>query len=270
MIIDARINVMYRKWGPPSPKAAVLCVHGLGGHSGRWGFLAEALARKNIASYAVELKGFGEAEGLKGHVDSLRIYFDDIRALRAIIKNDHPRAKIFFAGESFGGLITFLLAASDPGVCDGLICLSPAFKSRLRFPAWIYASIILSCLFHPRKQFTVPFSAQMCTRDTDYQKVMEGDQREHRFATARFLANGLAAQIRSQFLKGRLSLPTLFLIAGRDVMVDERASLGIYKSLKVKDKKFVCYPEMAHALSIDLGREKVFEDIAAWLEERAV
>ncbi|HPB68640.1 MAG TPA: alpha/beta fold hydrolase, partial [Candidatus Omnitrophota bacterium] len=265
-----RTNVMYRKWGPPSPKVAVLCVHGLGGHSGRWGFLGEALAQKNMACYAVELKGFGEAEGLKGHVDSFQIYFDDIRALRAIIKNDHPRGKVFLAGESFGGLLAFLLAVSDPGVCDGLICLSPAFKSRLKFPARVYASMIFCCLFHPRKQFTVPFCAPMCTRDTDYQKVMDGDQREHRFATARFLANSLAAQIRSQFLKGRLSLPTLFLLAGRDVMVDPGASLGIYKSLNVKDKTIVRYPEMAHALSIDRGREKVFEDIAAWLEERAV
>ena len=41
-------DILYRKWeaSPQSaaPRAVFLLVHGLGGHSARWGFLAEALA----------------------------------------------------------------------------------------------------------------------------------------------------------------------------------------------------------------------------------
>lgn len=268
MLIDAKTNVMYRKWEAPRSKAAALLVHGLGGHSGRWEFLADYLAKKNIAGYAIELKGFGETKELKGHIDSFGTYFGDINALHAIMKNDHPDKKIFLLGESLGGLLAFLMAAPASNAFDGLICLSPAFKSRLKFSFPECARILLACLFNPRQQFTVPFNPQMCTRDAGYQKVMEADAREHRFATARFLVNTLAAQIRSQFLKGRLDMPTLFLIAGCDAMVDPRASLEIYENLKVKDKTLIQYPRMSHALSIDLGREKVFEDIAAWLDKQ--
>ena len=270
MLIAAKTNVMYRKWAAASPKAAVLFVHGLGGHSGRWECLADYLAQKDITCYAIELKGFGETKGLKGHIDSFGIYFDDINALRAMIKRDHPGGKVFLLGESLGGVLAFLMTAADSGAFDGLICVSPAFKSRLKFSFFKYAQICFASLFNPRRQFAVPFNPRMCTRDADYQKVMAEDAREHQVATARLLVNILAAQIRARFLQGRHTIPVLFLLAGDDVMVDSTVSLKIYQTLKVKDKAVIQYPEMSHALSIDLGREKVFADIAAWLQKRAV
>ncbi len=268
MIIEAKSNVMYRKWEALSPKAGMLLIHGLGGHSGRWEFLAHSLVKKHIACYAVELKGFGGTQGLKGDIGSFRAYFDDINALYAIVRKDHPGIKIFLAGESFGGLLAFLTAVSGSSVFDGLICISPAFRSRLKFSLIERARIFLACLHNPRRQFTVPFNPRMCTQDIVYQKVMEEDAPEHRFATARFLINTLAAQMRAYVLKDRLNMPTLFLIAGNDAMVDSRASLDIYGKLQVKDKTLIRYPGMFHALSIDLGRETVFADIAAWLEKQ--
>ena len=269
MLIDAKTNVMYRKWEVSFPKAAVLFVHGLGAHSGRWEFLADYLVKKHIAGYAIELQGFGETSGLKGHVDSFGSYFKAINTLHAIVKSEHPDKKVFLVGESLGGLLAFLMTASAPSAFAGLICVSPAFKSRLNFSILEYVRIFLAALFSPRKQFVVPFNPGMCTRDAVYQKVMEDDDREHQVATARLLLNFLAAQIRSQFLNG-LDIPTLFLIAGGDVMVDSKTSLKVYKHLKVKDKTVIQYPEMFHALSVDLGREKMFKDIAAWFQKRDI
>jgi len=42
----------------------------------------------------------------------------------------------------------------------------------------------------------------------------------------------------------------------------------VFRGLKTKDKKIIMYPEMYHALSIELAREKVFEDILRWLIKR--
>jgi len=262
--------MMSHQWEALSPQAVAVLVHGLGAHCGRWEFLADFLVKRNISCYAIELEGFGETKGLKGHIDTFDSYFADIKALYAIAKNGHPGKKIFLVGESLGGLLAFLMAAQDQAPFDGLICISPAFKSRLKFSLLQYVQVFLASIYNPRKQFTVPFDPAMCTRDRDYQKIMEEDKREHQLATSRFLMNILLAQISSQRLKGRLKIPTLFLIAGCDVIVDSGTSLKIYESLKVKDKKFIQYPEMSHALSIDLGREKVFKDIAQWINGRAI
>ena len=50
--------------------------------------------------------------------------------------------------------------------------------------------------------------------------------------------------------------------------VGPAAALATIKKMKDKDKEMIEYPGMYHSLSIDLGREKVFEDILDWILRR--
>ncbi|MFH1245854.1 MAG: alpha/beta fold hydrolase [Candidatus Omnitrophota bacterium] len=268
MIQDKQTGLMYRLWDCPAAGAVMLLVHGLGAHSARWEAFSAYLLKNNIAAYAPELRGFGETPGLRGHIDSFERYYADIRALSALIRKDHPGKKVFLLGESLGGLITFLTAISAPELFAGLICIAPAFKSRLKFSPGEYIRIFVSLCYNPRRQFIIPSNVQMCTRDTSYQTEIERDTREHHLGTSRLLFNTLIAQIQAGYLKGRLRIPTLFLIAGQDLLVDSPTSLKFFQGLKVQDKTIIQYPDMYHALSIDLDKEKVFQDILAWVQAR--
>lgn len=265
---DDKTAIIYRRWEAHPSKAVLLLVHGLGAHTGRWEFLADFFFKNDISSYALELKGFGETRGSRGHIDSFNVYFDDIRRLLNIIKRENPKQKVFLLGESMGGIISFLMAIYEPGLFSGLICISPAFQSRLKFTLLDYLKIFFPLLYNPKKQFDLPFNSEMCTRDIDYQKTMDADEREYRRASSKLLSEFAIAQIRSQILKDRLKTPVLFLVAGVDKLVDSGESLKIFKGLKVKDKAIIQYPNMYHALSIELGREAVFSDILNWLEKR--
>ena len=266
MKVDKETGVFYNQWCVPNPQAVLLLVHGLGGHSSRWEFLSHFFQKNRINSYAIELKGFGQTQDLRGHIDSFNIYFDDIRTLCAIITKESPEAKIFILGESLGALLAFLMAIFEPGLFSGLICLSPAFRSRLKFSFLDYIKVCMSLLVDPQKQFPVPFTAAMCTRDRHCQAMMDQDEREHRFASSRLLINILMAQLRVWFIKNKLSIPTLFLASGNDYLVDPKASIKVFEALKIEDKTIILYPEMYHALSIELDREKVFQDILQWVE----
>ena len=259
-------GVYYREWKTCAPKAVILLVHGLGAHSGRWGFLAEFFLKNNISSYAIELKGFGETEDLKGHVGSMETYFSDIRELRNVAAQENPGKKIFILGESMGGLIAFLIAGREEGLFDGLVCVSPAFKSRIKFSLMEYIDIITGFIYNPRKQFKVNFDSSMCTRDSEYLKILETDPGEHRLATSKLLLNLVFAQIKAAGLKDKISSPVLFLLAGYDKLVDPENSERIFDNLNLKDKAIIIYPAMYHALSIDIGREKVFSDILKWID----
>jgi len=265
---DKRTGIVYRKWASPAPKAIFLLVHGLGAHSERWEFLSGYFLKNNISSYAIELKGFGETEGLRGHIDSFKSYFKDIESLRDIVGKENPGKKIFLLGESMGGLISFVLSAVKPALFDGLICISPAFRGRLKLGVLGYIKIISLLIYNSRKHLNIPFSSDMCTRDTDYRKAMEGDKREHRFATANLLFEMMLAQIKSNILKRRIKMPILFLLSGEDKMVDPGTSKKIFEGIGIKDKTLIEYPGMYHALSIDIGRERVFGDMLKWLQER--
>ena len=258
-------GILYRDWRLSEPGAVLLMVHGLG-HSGRWEFLAEFFFKKNISSYAIELKGFGETQGLKGHVDSLDTYLDDIEILRNIITRENPGKKIFLLGESMGGLIVFLMASKRPGLFDGVACISPAIKSKIRFSVFGYIDIFLNYLMRPEKQYKVKLDSSMCTRDIEYKKIMDSNPSEHRLVTSNLLANLARAQVEICRLKDSITVPLLFLVSGNDILVDADRTKRFFNCLGAKDKKIIIYPEMYHALSIDIGREKVFGDILNWME----
>ncbi|HTY13283.1 MAG TPA: lysophospholipase [Candidatus Omnitrophota bacterium] len=263
-------DVLYRKWGVDGPRAIVLLVYGMGAHNGRWEFLADFLLKNKYSSYAVELKGYGETpDQVRGHVDSFDLYYRDIRELLQLIKIENPGKKVFILGESMGGLISFIFSALHPDELTGTVLISPAFKNGMHFSTGDYINIFSSLLFNPRKQVSMPFTSAMCTRDYEYQRAMDADPRESRFASSKMLWNNLTAQMKAWKLKDKLKAPVLFLVAGVDMLVDSRETRKLFDSLKLKDKNKIEYPGMYHALSIEKGREQVFGDILFWLNQRS-
>lgn len=268
METEEKSGIIYKQWKAASPRAALLLVHGFGGHSARWEFLSSFFLKDDISSYALDLQGFGETKGLEGNADYFNVYFEDILRLYNIIKKENPGKKIFLVGESMGGLISFLLSAMEPELFAGLICISPLFQDKLKYSPLDYVKILFSLLFNPMKKFSVRFNSQMCTRDSEYQKMMDSDYREIRVARSKLLFDIAIGEIRAQFLKSKIKIPVLFLLAGQDKMVDSELSKKVLNSLKTKDKQLLLYPDMYHALSIDLDREQVFEDMLKWVQDR--
>lgn len=268
IIKDKETGILYRSWPAAKPEAVLLLVHGLGAHSARWQDLSDFLLKKSISSYAIELEGFGETKGPEGHVDSFGVYLRDVNFLREVIIRENKGRKVMLLGESMGALISFLTVARRPNLFDGLICISPAFANKLKFSIFEYAKIFSSLLYNPRKKFSLPFTYGMCTQDEVCQKSMEKDPTEHKSVSSKLIYELIAAQVKAAALKEKVKTPLLFLLAGDDKLVDSRASKRIFKSLGVQDKTLIEYPGMYHALSIDLGREKVFQDIVNWVKTR--
>ena len=265
--------MLFRRWdaspSPSSPKAVFLLVHGLGAHSARWNFLAGHFAERGFASYAVELHGFGRTpERPRGHVDSFRVWDRDILELRDIIGKDFPGRKIFLLGESMGGLLAFNLACRNAGKFAGQVLIAPAFKNGMKFPPSVYLKLLAFLLVKPTMTVDLPFTSEMVSRDADYLAVMNANPDETRVASLKCLFNFLPEQAGSGKLAKKLAVPTLFLIPGVDLLVDERAGRKMFQKLPLADKIILEYPDMLHALSIDVGREKVFKDILDWVAPR--
>jgi alpha-beta hydrolase superfamily lysophospholipase len=265
---DPQSGIIYRSWQAPQAQAALLLVHGLGAHSGRWSSFAEFSSSRNLSAYALELKGFGSTPDLSGHIESFDIYFKDILALRKIIEKENPGKKIFLAGESFGGLLSFSAVLKDQKSFDGLILFSPAFSIKMQVSLWSYLQVAMHLFINPKKQFKAHISSSMCTRDPEYQKQIDSDTLESRTVSAKFMANYFLAENEARKFRSKWSMPVLFLVAGEDKVVNPQETKRIFRWLDAKDKELIKYPEMSHALSIDLGREQVFADILKWLKNR--
>lgn len=245
----------FRQWTVPQPKAVLLLVHGLGAHSGRWGALAGYFASKGIASFAID------------RPDSTG-FVKEILRVRSIISASYPGKKTFIVGESLGGIASFIAASRYPDLFDGLACISPAFKSVLNLPQGEYLRILISLVFDSKREVKLPFDFSMCTRDREYLERIAQDERERREVPS----GAIVETITSQFLAGlavsRLNTPVIFMISGDDKIIDSGYSCKIFARLKAPDKTIKIYPDMYHSLSIDIGKEMVFEDLREWIEKR--
>lgn len=109
-----------------TPKAAMLCIHGFGLHKGTYDAFANEMAKQGIATYAIDVRGFGAwVKKGKNQID-----FDgtmgDIGLALNEIRRLHPDLKIIVLGESMGGAIAMKAAQMYPDMVYGLISSVPA------------------------------------------------------------------------------------------------------------------------------------------------
>ena len=240
------------------PRCVLLLVHGLGTHSGRWDAMVNFFLKKSMPSYTVNLPKFNR----------IHDYYPEILRLREIAAKDNPGKKIFLIGESLGGLASFLFAAKHPELFNELVLISPAFAGRkaMSFPETV--KMVAPILYDPARQVSLPFDSSMCTRDIDYRKKMDKDPLEHRSAPVKLVLDILKAQIQAKAVLKKVNGSVLFLVAGEDMIVDTGVSRKIFEGLGTEDKTFLEFPGMYHALSIELDKEVVFEELFNWINKR--
>lgn len=125
----AQIMAPCRSWTVTDgrPIACLLCIHGLGLQSNSYEFFAREQARRGIAVYALDVRGFGAWMLAQGKT---KVNFDDCladvrRALEAI-RASNPGLPVYLLGESMGGAIALRAASMYPDVVDGLISSVPS------------------------------------------------------------------------------------------------------------------------------------------------
>jgi len=261
-------TIGYRRWCAPDPKCVLILVHGLGAHGGRWEAFGDFLANRGISAYAIELRASGSAAPAGQH-ENLRLYRDRVLRLFGIASRENPGKKVFLVGESMGAIVSFLLCVDRPGLAGGLVCISPAFAAGRSVTPKDYLRVLASLLYRPEKECALPFDSSMCTRDIEERERLDHDPHEYRAASSRVLFEVALAQIRARSVGKRMLTPVVFLLAGEDRIADTGAAQAVFRGLAVRDKTLIEFPGMYHSLSIELGKEKVFEEIVKWVEERA-
>lgn len=113
-------------WLPEGkPKVALLCIHGFTLHKGCYADFGKEMAKDGIATYAIDLRGFGELKDSPTGMD-----FDgclvDIKAALEYIHKTHPGVPVVLLGESMGGAIALRATAFYPDLIAGLISSVPA------------------------------------------------------------------------------------------------------------------------------------------------
>ncbi|MBA4078342.1 MAG: hypothetical protein C0508_25160, partial [Cyanobacteria bacterium PR.023] len=121
-------------WAAKKPKAVVLCLHELGLYSGVFDDLGSRMAAKNIAVYAIDLRGFGgwrEIDRKDSKMDLAKT-LADVKGSCEEIRKLHEGVPVFILGEAMGGALALQAASKYPTLINGIISAAPGgdhFKS---------------------------------------------------------------------------------------------------------------------------------------------
>jgi len=264
-----RLHQRYWPRGTDEPVATLLCVHGLGEHSGRYERLAAAVCAAGIDVLAVDLVGHGRSEGPEGHIRGFEQ--DHFRVVEELLAGADeaglPGPRVLL-GHSLGGLIAmrWVQEQADAGPVRGLALMSPWIESRMPVPSWKrWAARVVS-------GFLPGFSLLTGIKDEElFRDFLEvADYGADPLVRRRISAGHWVAVEANQRLvvanARSVGVPTLLQVAGDDRIVSTPASLAV--AAELPDVTVHEYNDAFHALHADSDSDLVFADLISWVKDR--
>ena len=261
-----------QSWGPRTPpRAAILIVHGLAEHSGRYAATAAALADAGFAVHAVDYRGHGRSEGGRVHVDRIEDYVADVQAALEEVRRRPPARPLFVLGHSQGGLIALKMALDDPGAIDGLVVTSPflAVHPSSRPSAFVRALAAVMLRFAPRVPMPTHIDVRLLSRDPAVGEAYARDPLVSHAASPGWLRAIGRAQREVRGSAARLRVPTLLMASGADQLVDPEATRQFVGEAAPGLVEFVWWDGFFHEMLNDVGRERVVDRIVRWLDAQS-
>jgi alpha-beta hydrolase superfamily lysophospholipase len=260
-------NIYFQSWLPEGePKAAILIVHGLAEHSGRYGNVVNHFVPLGYAVYGIDHLGHGKSDGERVHVKSFDDYTNTLKAHFDKIRGSQPGKPFFLVGHSMGGLISAVYLLDHQAELMGAVLSGPAVKIPGNVtPATIFVGTILSALI-PRFGL-IGLEAEGVSRDPAVVQAYVSDPLVYRGKmTARLAAEMLKAMQTIAAQATRITLPILILQGSADRLVDPTGARMLYDAVSSADKEIRVYDGFYHEVFNEPEHDKVFRDVEIWLE----
>jgi acylglycerol lipase len=264
-----------RSWLPdeeaadPEPaRAAVIIVHGLGEHSGRYDAVAGRLVAAGYAVWACDHRGHGRSEGPREIFTVADVVADLDRFADRVIEQSAPaHPPVFMLGHSLGGMLAIRYALAHGERLAGLI-LSGALAAVDASPATVAIGRMLGAIA-PRLG-VIALDPELVSRDPAVVAAYRADPLVHHgripAATAALIAGTVA---RFPETVGAITLPTLILYGTADGLCPPRGSVMLGERLGSADVTTHAYAGLYHEVLNEPERETVIADVVGWLDAHA-
>jgi alpha-beta hydrolase superfamily lysophospholipase len=263
---------LHAHWYPAQGKAraGAIIVHGYADHGGRYAEVGERLAARGFAAMTFDYRGHGRAQGARGHCDRFDEFVSDLERACAQARAALGELPLALVAHSHGGLIA-LRALCEPGrEPRGVTCIaltSPFLGIAVKVsPLKILAARVSSRLV-PRLALKNEIDVAVLTHDEQRLAERRGDTLCHGVATARWFTEATGAQEFVLSHVGRLAVPSLWLVAGSDKLVDSDVARRAFDRAG-GDKRLELYPDLYHEVWNERDREPVLNTLVEWLCSR--
>ncbi len=259
-------NIYYQAWLPEGDaKAALLIVHGLGEHSGRYLNVVNHFVPLGYAVYGLDHLGHGKSDGAREVVERFEDYTNTLTIYYDMVKGWQPDQPIFLLGHSMGGLIATTYLLDHQAKFKGAVISAPAVKvSDSISQATITLGKVLSVL--TPKAGVLGLDANGVSRDPEVVAAYVNDPLVfHGKTPARLAAEMLKTMQRVSAEAGKIMLPLMLVQGGEDKLVDPAGAQLLYDQVSSKDKTLKVYQGLYHEVFNEPERDRVLKDVETWL-----
>jgi alpha-beta hydrolase superfamily lysophospholipase len=263
---------LYCDWYPSAvpARAGVVLIHGYADHCGRYANAARHLAERGFPVIAFDYRGHGQAGGRRGHCEAFGEFVADLDRALGQARQALGELPLVVLAHSHGGLIA-LRALCDPAQAPrgvaALVMSAPFLAVKVRVSPVKRALARVTSRVVPRLSLSNEIDPAILSHDPDVVAARRVDRFCHKVATARWYTEATAAQGWVQENAHRLAVPSLWLIAGDDHLVDPDATRRAFDRAG-GDKTKIEYAGLYHELLLEKERSRVLADIDAWLDAR--
>ena len=265
-----------RRWLPAGrPKAVILALHGFNDYSNAFDAPAREWARRGIATYAYDQRGFGGAPGRGFWPGSAALATDAVTAA-TLLRAQYPLTPLYLLGESMGGAVATLAASGATGIrpaaVDGVILSGPAVWTREsmeflpRLALWAGVRLFPSAVFtgeslHILASDNIPMLIAL-GRDP---MVIKGARVDTIYGLVDLMDRTIKAA-------PRLTRPLLLMYGAHDAVIPADPMRSFAAALPPGDAgrdRLAYYRNGYHMLLRDREGKTVAADVAGWILDRA-
>lgn len=263
-------HLYWRAVAPPQPRAAVLVLHGLAEHSGRYLHVLQALAGRGYAALAPDLRAHGRSSGARVHVSSFSEFVDDAEVAFGLLEARHPGLPAFVLAHSHGGLVALRWLLERPLPLCGLVLTSPFLAShparRLARP--LRAAVRVLDRVWPSLRVPSGLAASSVSRDPAVVAAYAADPLVSTRVSPRWYVEASRAQAHVRELMRRLPVPTLLVLAGDDRLVDAAEALRVAATAPRGTVQVREWPGLSHEVMNEPEKEAVLGEVLDWMDAR--
>jgi acylglycerol lipase len=250
-----------RHWPAESPKAAILLVHGIGEHSGRYEHVGAQLASRGYDTLGFDNRGYGQSGGRRAFVERFSQFSEDVEDL--LNERRKLGVSVVLMGHSLGGLISTDYLISDLPQPDLAVLSAPALSAEV--PVWQRIAAPTFGRLTPKLFIPQKIAGALLSRDPEVASAYENDPLVIKGATAGLGYEIFQAMERAMAGIERIKVPTYVLHGADDRLVPTEASepLGALPNVTRK-----VWPGLLHESMNEPEQEEVIGAIADWLDSQ--
>ena len=259
-------------WAPAGakpPRAVIVGLHGMNDYAQAFGLAGAFWSQAGVITYAYDQRGFGRSasRGLWGGEDAMA---EDLRIVCGLLRRKHPGVPLAIVGESMGGAVAVIAAASDrPPDADRIILASPAVWGWGAQPPSYSAALWLTAHVAPAATLSAPSWVAKKIRATDNRDELIRMSRDHNmiFKTRVDTVYGLMDLMQHARERiGQVRGPVLYLYGAHDDLIPKQAAFFAAAHLP-PGARTAYYDAGYHLLTRDLQAQTVWTDTLAFIED---